>query len=204
MCSHSVQLCALVVRLDLPYRTDHSVLCAPTPCTPSRSTCIYAADHASSVSPSVAPDYACPNTTSLAFPHGHPHRRPGLAMTTDWHNHYRLDRTRRRSAGEPTPSAACWRRCGCAAVRPRRPRARRRPCTPGTWRSCPPTCSVVRLAMTGVLSDADVPLLATTAWTACSRPPERARPGRVRTAAGGLSSTRTAALTANSVLPSGH
>jgi hypothetical protein len=71
-------------------------------------------------------------------------RRAGLAQplpawTAPW----------RRSAGRPSRSAACSaagpRRC-CACTAPTSTAAA---CTPRGWRSCPPTCSAVRWAMTG-------------------------------------------------------
>jgi Nuclease-related domain len=82
-----------------------------------------------------------------------------------WHNHYRLDRTLETVRWETaTVGQLLGTRATSAAVHPRRPRPGRRPARPG--RGIVPA-SLLRSALGDdrVLSDAEVELLATTAWT---------------------------------------
>jgi Nuclease-related domain len=93
-----------------------------------------------------------------------------------WHNHYPLDRTLEAVRWEPRRSAGCLvprspRCCACTA-----PTSRAAACTPGAWRSCPPTCSAVRLAMTGCCRTPTWRCSPPPPGPACARPPDRAQP----------------------------
>jgi hypothetical protein len=54
MCSHRVQLCALVLRWISAVET-HSALCGRASCSTPESTCIYVADPCTFISPSAPP-----------------------------------------------------------------------------------------------------------------------------------------------------
>ena len=88
------------------------------------------------------------------------------AALVGWRLRFRpSEQARSWSAGRPRRWDGCWAPgstpwCACTA-----PRSMAAACTPRAWPSCPPASSAARSAVTGSFFDAEVALLATTAWT---------------------------------------